>query len=33
MKIIPLSLIRLSVEGDDLFKEKKRVPLRRPEKK
>jgi hypothetical protein len=32
MKIITLSLIRLSVEGDDLCKEKKRVPLRRPEK-
>ncbi|MDR0740328.1 MAG: hypothetical protein LBF34_01300, partial [Puniceicoccales bacterium] len=33
MKIIPLSLIGLSVEGDDLCKEKKRVPLKRPGKK
>jgi hypothetical protein len=33
MRIIPPSLIGLSVEGDDLYKEKKRVPLRRPGKK
>jgi hypothetical protein len=33
MKIIPLSLIGLSIEGDDLYKEKKIMPLRRPEKK
>jgi hypothetical protein len=32
MKTIPLSLIRLSVEVDDLYKEKKMVPLRRPGK-